>query len=82
MIWEANARREQLVEELGQASRGLTAAAVLVAFAALILAILPVAVLLAGVSLDWLSPAFTGLAGILAGTKAVAVAWGLVRGAS
>ena len=82
MIWEADGRREQLIEELGQASRGLTAAAILVAFAALVLAMLPLAVLLSGASLDWLSPALTGLAAILAGTKAVAAVWGILRGAS
>ena len=79
MIWEADGRREELIEELAEASRGLTAAAVLVAFAALILATLPVAVLLSGASLDWLSPALTSLAGILTGTKLVAVILGLAR---
>lgn len=81
MIWEAAGRREQLVEELVQARRGFTAAAVLVVFVALILAILPLAVLLSGATLDWLSPVLTGLAAILAGTKSVAIAWGILRGA-
>lgn len=82
MVWGAAGRREHLAEELEQTSRALAAAAVLVVFAALVLAILPVAVLIGGASMDWLSPTFTGLAAILAGTKAVAVAWGIVRGAS
>ncbi len=82
MIWEANGRREQLIEELGEASRGLTAAAVLVGFVALILAMLPLAVLLSGASLDWLSPALTSLAAILTGTKVVAALWGILHGAS
>ena len=81
MIWEADGRHEQLVGELEQASRGLTAAAVLVVVAALVLASLPLAVLLSGATLDWLSPALTGLAAILAGTKSVAVGWGILRGA-
>lgn len=82
MIWEADGRREQLVEELRQASRGLMAAAVLVGFAALILAMLPLAVLLSATSLDWLAPALTGVAAILTGTKVVAALWGILRGAS
>ncbi len=81
MIWEPDGRREELIEELGRASRGLTAAAILVGCAAVILAMLPLAVLLSGASLDWLSPALTGLAAILAGTKVVGVAWGVLHGA-
>lgn len=79
MIWQADERREELIEELGRASRGLTAAAILVAFAAVILAMLPLAVLLSGASLDWLSPVLTGLAAILAGTKVLAALWGLAH---
>ena len=82
MIWEAEGQREQLVEELGQASRGLTAAAILVGFAAVILAMLPLAVVLGGTSLDWLSGALTGMAAVLAGTKAVASVWGILQAAS
>jgi len=82
MVWGAAGRREQLAEELEQVSRGLAASAVLMVSAALALAILPAAVLLSGASMDWLSPTLTGLAAILAGTKAVAAAWGIVGGAS
>lgn len=71
-------RREQLIEELGEASRGLTAAAILVAFAAFTLAMLPLAVLVSGGSLGWLSSVFTSLAAIVTGTKLVAVVWGLL----
>jgi predicted permease len=71
-----------LIEELEEASRGLTAAAVLVGFAAVIFAMLPVVVLLSGASLDSLPPVLTSLAAILTGTKLVAVAWGVVHGAS
>jgi hypothetical protein len=78
LIHQGIGRREELVEELGEASRGLAAAAILVAFAALVLAILPVAVLLSGANLDSLSPALTSLAGILTGTKLVAAVWGAV----
>ena len=80
MIWGGDGRREELVAELGEASRSLTAAAILVAFAALILAMLPLAVILSGASLDWLSSALTGLAAILAGTKVVAGLWGMAHG--
>ena len=81
MIWESEGRREQLIEELGEASRGLTAAAVLVAFAALILAMLPVLVLLSAARLEWLSPLLTSLAAVLTGTKLVAIVWGVIHGA-
>jgi hypothetical protein len=80
MIWEADGRREELVEELEAAGRGLTAALVLVGFAALLLSMLPLAVLLSGANLDWLSPVLTSLGAILTGTKVVVAAWGVLRG--
>ena len=78
MIWESKGRPEQLIEELGEASRGLTAAAVLVAFAAVILAMLPVLVVLSSVRLEWLSQVLTSLAAIVTGTKLVAAVWGVL----
>lgn len=75
-------RREQLTEEFGEASRGLAMAAVLVGCASVILAVLPLAVLLSGASLDWLSPTLTVVAAILTGTKVVAALWGILGGAS
>lgn len=82
MIWEVEGLREELVEELGQTSRALTAAAVLVALAAFILAMLPLAVVLGAARQDWLAPVLTSLAAILTGTKMVAALWGILRGAS
>jgi len=79
LIWEADGRREELVEELGQASRGLTVAAVLVALAALVLAMLPLAVILSGASLDWLYPALASVAAIVTGTKVAAAIWGILH---
>jgi hypothetical protein len=81
LIWESEGRREQLIEELGEASRGLTAAAALVALAALILAMLPLAVLLSGASLGWLAPVLTSLAAVLTGSKLEAIVWGVIHGA-
>lgn len=49
-------------------------------FAALLLAMLPLAVLLSGARLDWLSPVLTSLAAILAETKVVAALWGMAHG--
>jgi hypothetical protein len=81
LIWEVEGRRAELVEELGEASRRLTVAAVLVALAAFILAMLPLAVVLGAPRQDWLGPALTSLAAILTGTKVVAAVWGILRGA-
>lgn len=77
MIQDADGRREQLIEELEEARLSLTAAAVLVAFAAVMLATVPFAVLVSGARLDWLPPALTGLAAILTGTKVVVALWGV-----
>jgi len=78
LIWKADERREQLVEELGQVRLGLTAAAGLVALAAVLLAMLPVLALVGSPNLDWLSPVLTSLAAVLTGTKLVAIGWGVL----
>jgi len=79
MNWETDVGPENLIE-VGRASRGRIAAMLLVAFAAFILAMLPLAVALGSGLEDWVSPVLGSLAVILSGTKVVAALWGLVQG--
>jgi hypothetical protein len=79
MKWEADDSPEDLIE-VGRPSPARVAATLLTAFAALILAMLPVAVVLGAGLQKWVAPAMGSLAAVLSGTKVVAVVWGLVQG--
>jgi hypothetical protein len=77
MKWET----DDSPEEVGGASSARVAATLLTAVAALILAMLPVAVVLGSGLQNWVAPAMGSLAAVLGGTKVIAVVWGLVQGA-
>lgn len=77
MKWET----DDSPEEVGRASPARVAATLLTAFAALILAMLPVAVVLGSGLQNRVAPAMGSLAAVLSGTKVIAVVWGLVQGA-
>jgi hypothetical protein len=80
MKWEADDSPEDLIE-VGRPSLARVAATLLTAFAAPILAMLPVAVVLGAGLQKWVALAMGSLAAVLSGTKVIAVVWGLVQGA-